>query len=262
MKRLVPGLVLALLLAAPALAQIPTDAIATLRTEAIYVQAGAEKVDTGSLESSIARAADLGFDLRIAVLTDPGNAQSAAETVRDALDRVTAIVYTADQWAVASDQLTDGALRSALEASGETLSSGSIEEGVAAFVDALEPSSRTPFIIGAGIIVAFFASVAVFGQWWDGKERAKRQAARVERRRSKLMDQVSAGADDVLALSDRVEVADNEAIATRYRDAAAEFTDVEKTVKGAADMHALDEAENRIVELTNRLAAIRKALEA
>ncbi len=254
--------VLALVLvSAPAFAQAEADLVAILSASQVYVEDGAERVDISRLQESVGRAADLDLDLRIAVLADEGDAESTAVSLRDALGGVTVVVFTADQFGVASAEVSSDRLGDALEAAGEALAGESIEDGVGAFVQALEPGPGFPWGWVVAVVVAGVLVLAFGGRFWDSKARAERQARRIARWKSELRERASAISDEVLDLSDRVELADSVALSTRYRDAVAEVRDVEAIIEDAEGAHDLDDVESRISELEELFRRIRADVE-
>lgn len=243
--------------ALPASAQTDADLVAILSASQVYVEDTAEKVDIDRLQASVGRADQLDLDLRIAVLAADGDAEATAVELRDALGGVTVVVFTADRFGFASAELSNDRLTDALEAATEALAGDSIENGVDALVDALEPGPGFPWGWVTAIAVAGVAVLAFGGRFWDSKARAARQARRIERWKSELRDRASAISDEVLDLSDRVELADSPPLSTRYRDAVAEVRDVEAIIDDAEGAHDLDDVETRISELESLFRDIR-----
>lgn len=95
------------------------------------------------------------------------------------------------------------------------------------------------------------------GRWWDSKVRDQRRARRIVRRKVVLAEKASALANDVLDLSDRVDLANDPTLSGRYRDAAADFREAESGIEQAQTMHDLDTVEARIDDLVATMRQVR-----
>jgi hypothetical protein len=247
--------------ALPALAQSaqsPAEIADALRTTDLYHEQDAEEVDEERVLEAVDEAERLGIDLEVVVLVE-GGAENLAGDILDRLGAGTVVVFTAESYGVASEDVGQSRLDDALAEAADELSGPDAALGVEALVAALEPSAGRPWgWIIAGLVVVLVA-VAVGGRWWDTKARAERQAARRERRRAELAAQAGELASQVVDLSDKVELADDPELSRRYRDAAASFREAEASVEAATGMHELDGVADRLAGLRAELSEIADA---
>ncbi len=247
----------------PALGQATAPAIAGLAEDPVYVEAGAETVDESRLRAAIDMAGGFGIDLRIAVLAAGDDAEALASTIAAALDPATVLVFTPAAYGVFSTEISGDRLDAALSDSADALSGPDAAEGATAFAEALDPDREaggvSAGLVVAGIVVILLA-VGVGGRLWEVRTREARQARRRDRRRAELMDRTRRIADQVLELSDPVELAADTALSGKYADATARFDEAELAIAAATTMHELDAVEQRLTEADALLADVRDGL--
>ena len=245
--------------AAPALGQDTGSAIAALSEDNLYVEAGAETVDESAMMNAIDAAGDNGVDLRVAVLASGQDAPALAATIAAGLDSATVLVFTPDAYGVFSDELSQSRLDEVLADADDELSGPDAAAGAAAFADALDPGGVSVGVVAA-VIVGLLAIVGVGGRLWEVRTRDARQARRRNRRRAELMDRTRRLADQVLELSDPVELAQDSDLSEKYAGATARFDEAELAIAQAATMHDLDAVEERLGEAEALLTEVEAGL--
>ena len=245
---------------APALAQDTGSATAALGEDSLYLEPGAETVDESAMLSAIDTARDNGVDLRVAVLASGADANALAATIAAGLDPATVLVFTPDAYGVFSDELSQNRLDDVLADADDELSGPDAVAGAAAFADALDSGGGVSAGLVVAGLVALLVVVGVGGRLWEVRTRDARQARRRDQRRAELMDRTRRLADQILDLSDPVELAEDAALSGKYAAATARFDEAELAIAGAGTMHELDEVEHRLGEAGALLSEVRTSL--
>ncbi len=244
---------------APAFGQDTGSAIAALGEDPLYVEAGAETVDESAMRDAIDAARDSGVDLRVAVLASGPDAPALAATIAAGLDSATVLGFTPTAYGVFSDELSQSRLDEVLADAEDALSGPDAAAGAAAFAAALDSGGVSAGVVAA-IIIGLLVIVGVAGRLWDARTRDARQARRRDRRRAELIDRTRRLADQVLELSDPVELSQDPDFSGKYAAAAARFDEAELAIAQAATMHDLDAVEQRLEEAETLLAEVTAGL--
>lgn len=227
--------------AATAVAQ-RADVAAGLREDPLYVEREAEQVDRAAVEESVAAAAGLDLDLRVAVLAD-GDGEALANRLLDELPGTTVVVFTPSSYGVASDEISPRRLSAALAPAEDELSGPDAAAGLAALVDALRGGGGpSPALVVLGVLAVLLV-VGVAGRVWETRTRARRQARRRDRRRHELLGRVSGVGQRIVALTDRVDLAESPDASAPFATAVAIFDEADRRLAAAATMHDLDAIE-------------------
>ncbi|NND84069.1 MAG: hypothetical protein HKN46_02860, partial [Acidimicrobiia bacterium] len=255
MRRLALLAFLLLLVAHPVAAQVDVDDVAAgLRAEGTWAGPGA------SIDSDLQSAVD-GADIPIYVAVfaeDTGEDPSlTAERLSSGFGSGTFFVLTPDFIGVYSVDYDDDEVESALDEAWDAFGD-SDADGVEAFERAITGEGGFPF--GTVLFLGVFGAAG----WiiWKGRRTTKAAAEkRVEERRAAIGEQVDDVANDILALSDRVQVADQEAVTDHYRAANALFTDVQGRLPTTTTEMAFEECSNDLTKAEWHLEAVEAILE-
>jgi len=209
------ALLLGVLVAGSASAQVSADAVSQELTRGVYVQPGAESVDTAGLAVARAAAAAEDIDLNVVVLADVVDAVAFAQELNDRVSG-TILVFTPESYGASSSELSQGRMNDALGDAADTLAGDDIVAGVAAFVDAASPSSRRWGILIAAAILIMIV-VGVGGRLFERRATTGRRAEALAGRWEELKQRSDAMSDTVLQLSTRVELDGRPEMAERFR---------------------------------------------
>jgi hypothetical protein len=237
----------------PLLAATTEDASSGL-DGGVYIAADAEPVDAARLRSLVVEAAAADLALSVVVLGDSAtDAVVFAESVADSVGG-TVIVFTPAAYGVFSADLAQDNLDDALNEAADALSGPNAADGVAAFVEALQPTSvNWARLFGVGVLILIVVGVA--GRTFERRATAQRRDRALKRRWSELRTRTDALADPILDLETRVGLDGREDLSIRYRSAANHFANIHRRVDGPPS--APD-----VVELERELAGIEGVLDA
>ena len=262
MRRLTVTLLLLVIAisAQPAAAVTPDEAAGAL-DGGVYVASDAETVDAGRLRELVADAGADGLELRVVVLgaSDAGvDTVAFAETVSD-LAGGTVLVFSPAEYGVASDELSQPDLDDALDEAAAALGGPDVAGGVAAFIDAAQPTSfNWPLLIGGAVLV--LVVVGVSGRIIERRATAGRRARALGRKWRELGARADALADPILELETKVDLAGREDVAARYGSAANHFAEVQRRLDGPPDATVVDELDGQLTALEGTFAEVRRAV--
>ncbi len=251
MRRLLvaAALLVVLLPATAALAQVDVDEIAaTLRADGFYAEPGAD-VDPNTVDAL--EQASIPIYL-VVLATDPGEDPSlTAQRLGELFGSGTFVVRTPDFIGVYSVDYDDATVEAALDDSLDGWRESNAA-GIKALDSQLTGTGGFPFgpVILGGIVV-----LVGWGMYRGRKTSKAAAAARLAERRQALGEQADDVANDILALSDRVQVADNAEATGHYREANARFSETQDAMAGAS-------SEMEFVRLSNELTEAEWHLEA
>ncbi len=252
---LVVALLSFLLVGVPVGAQVEVGEVASgLRSEGTWAGPGVS-ID-GALQRVVNEAA---IPLYVAVFAeDTGEDPSlTAERIASGFASGTFLVLTPDVIGVYSVDYSDAEVEAALDAAWDVFGD-SDAEGVEAFEKAL--TGRGGFPVGTVLFVGVFG----LGAWvvWRGRRSTALAAERrQEERRTAVGEQVDDVANDILALSDRVQMAEDEAVVEHYRAANALFTDVQERVPRASTEMEFESCSTDLTKAEWHLEAVEALLD-
>jgi hypothetical protein len=242
-----------------AMAATPDEAVAGI-SAGIYIESGAEDVDTAGLRDVIADANEADLDVTVVVLAEATDAVAFAGAVNDRVPG-TVLVFTPDAYGVTSTELAQATLDDALDDAADDLSSPDIVEGVAAFVDAASPSNMNwALIFVLGVLVV--AAIGITGRVVERRATRGRREALLRREWGQLEARADLLASPVLDLSTRVELAESEALADRYRLAANKYGEIRDELAENQSADAVEQIQRDLDELERRLDELEEALDA
>lgn len=242
-----------------ALAATPDEAVAGIAS-GVYVEPGAEDVDTTRLREVIADATDADLDLTVIVLAEATDAVAFAGAVNDRVPG-TVLVFTPDAYGVASTELAQATLDNALDDAADDLSSPDIVGGVEAFVDEASPSSTNwGLIVVLGVLVV--AIIGIGGRVIERRATRGRREAALRKQWAQLEARADLLASPVLDLSTRVELAESDALAERYRLAAGRYGEIRDGLARDPSADAVEQLQSGLDELERRLDELETALDA
>ncbi len=250
--------------ALPAWAAFPEDALPDLRAQGYYVEPGARSISLPGLSDVVSDARDAGSRFMVAVLDEepPGGATAFADAVLDDIGEGTIIVLTrSDNVGVASNEFTrqelDSALDQADQRGGDDLTYvGTFAASLAALLGggevsqpAPQPAPATSDDGGGGggllillLVVGGLILIVVFLVRRSNTRSEERAARDIAVARAEIQKQLDAMANDILELSDAVNVSGNaqavdlfQAATATYNTATEEFAKVE-TFNDLADL--------------------------
>ncbi len=235
---------LVVLAATPAFAAEPDEILAELEFRNYAAENGTGS-DINGLEDLIddVDAAERGLYF-VRLRTDPsgGNDLFAADLIGLGLFG-TVVVISANEIGAASTDFDDDAVDSAIDAAFDDFADRDDLGAFKAFADDL-PSDGGG---GGGFFLAFMVIIAglIGFMLWRNSRRAKDMAAgRVDEAKAELKGQLDVIANEILDLSDRVTVAENDEALAHYRtanDTYAEVIDASETAVSLADLEALSD---------------------
>ncbi len=246
---LLVSIVLWALVPAIALAQVDIDAIASqLRADGYFAEPGAD-VGPGTPQALD----DASIPIYLVVLAgDPGEDPSlTAQRIAELFGSGTFVVRTPDFIGVYSVDYDDGTVEQAL---GATLDRWreSNADGIKALDRELTGTGAFPFgLVLAGAVLLLVGWAVLRGRRAAQKAGERRTAER----RVALGEQADDVANDILALSDRIQVADDHEATQHYRDANAIFSETQDAIAAAS-------SEMEFVQLSTRLTEAEWHLEA
>ncbi len=230
--------------ATPAFAAEPDEILAELEFRNYAAENGTGS-DINGLEDLIddVDAAERGLYF-VRLRTDPsgGNDLFAADLIGLGLFG-TVVVISANEIGAASTDFDDDAVDSAIDAAFDDFADRDDLGAFKAFADDL-PSDGGG---GGGFFLAFMVIIAglIGFMLWRNSRRAKDMAAgRVDEAKAELKGQLDVIANEILDLSDRVTVAENDEALAHYRtanDTYAEVIDASETAVSLADLEALSD---------------------
>jgi hypothetical protein len=255
MRRLPLLVFLLLLVAHPVAAQVDVDDIAAgLRAEGTWAGPGT------SIGSDLQSAVDgAGIPIYVAVFAeDTGEDPSlTAERVSSGFGSGTFFVLTPDVIGVYSVDYDDAEVESALDAAWDAFGE-SDAAGVEAFERAITGEGGFP--IGTVLLVGV-VGVAGWAMWRGRRSQERAAAKRVAERRTAIGEQVDDVANDILALSDQVQVADDEVATDHYRKANGLFTEVQGRLPAATNELEFESCSTDLTKAEWHLEAVEAILE-
>lgn len=251
----------ALLVGAPwAGAAVLTEVADALDSDGFYVEPGAEAVDTDALADVVREARRPFWAVVLADSPPGGEAAFADDLVNDLPGAVTVIVVTPTAVEANSTEANDAEIDDAfLAAEGDLdFSSASALEIISVFsraFDSLEAADGgeadggggadgtsglrlVPILLVGGVGVAGVAAL-VSRRRARGEQEAQQQRA-LEEARAEVRGQVQVMADQILALTDRVELAGNEEASTLFTEATATYAKAQAELERSTSTTALE----------------------
>ncbi len=246
MKRgLVSALVGLVVLWAPAVAaQSVGDIEDELRADGVHVEEGAEGSDA-ELRRIVADAADSGITLYIVSMAgSTTDAEALAISLRDRVGG-TVLVVTPSAIGAASSNLAQSVTNRGLDAF-----SGTILEGSAAFLAALEANTGDAGSSEAGgggipilIVLAVVGGIVVLLVLWTRRRNRARVAEEMATRRAAVTEELADIGREILALEDRVSVADNTDATSHYRKGNEQYLELQEQLDGATSLWQITEVD-------------------
>jgi HAMP domain-containing protein len=276
MRRLlvvVIGLVAAIAL--PARAATPGDVAELLARQGYVVEDGAEPVDERELARVVSGARARGVVLLpVFLATDPpGGAIGFADEVLARVGAGTVVVLSPQEIGVSSAAYGDAEVGEALDVAAAQLEAGNAVDGLATFAAALA-GGRVPVGReaarddgGFGGVALVLGGLAVAGvlvfvsQARTRRRLSARREVSLGEARGEIGAQLSAMADGILELTDRVAVADNPEASTTFAEASATYAAVRDELAQADDERSLAALDARLDRARWQLEVARALVE-
>lgn len=270
-KRLLVPVVLvaALAMSGPAAAQSLDEIAEELADDSVYVERGAEGSET-RLARVLADARDQGVIVHVVSLESSANSESVARTLSQSVGG-TVIVITPDEVGATSAVYPDGPVERALDAAIGPVSA-STQDGVEAFVASLvdevgstsgaaDDRDQTPADApdsagettdggsssggGGGLLIFLLVVIAVVvGGWFFLRSRNRRKVkSEMEVRSQAVRSELSAIGADILALEDRVTVADDDEATTHFREGNEQYLELQNQLEKATSLWAVTQVD-------------------
>jgi hypothetical protein len=257
-------------LGAPAGAQTLDEIPRLAAEDGSYAQPGSG-VDAGRLEDVVAEARTDGWRFVAVALAEepPGGAPTYADRLLDESPGSTAVVLTPESLGYASEEVSDGDLEEAADASIDEFRTDPVQ-GFAEFADALDGGGGGDSGGGIGgtlLLVGLFVIGIPLLLTFVSRSRRPRvptpeqAAAAVAEARGELERQVAGMADAILELSDRVQVSGNEEAADRFAAANSTYLAVSQELPQLDTAPELEAAADRLDRARWQIEATRAALE-
>ena len=250
---------MALAVSVPAASAQSMDRIAAnLNNGGVYVESGADG-SAADFAGVVQQLAASGVDLRIASLADePNNAESVADDLRD-LTGATVLVITPESLAASSTVYSASAINAALDGTDfSNLTSGALEfgqrlgqvSGTTATTTAAVPTTAVPVADGgaaattdtsgggSGVLVFFVVVIGLIGGsiWLVRRSNRKKVSSELTQRRAAVSDELAAIGADIVALADRVELAENSEATAHFRTGNAEYLELQNKLDTATSL--------------------------
>ncbi len=243
-----------------AVAMDVSDVAGALAQDRLFVDEGAAEVNDIMLRRAITDAERLGVDLRIAVLSEPGDPDAWAEALLDELGGGTVLVFTADGYGVRSRDLDPRQVERGLDLAGPLLAAGNIESGAATFVAGLDrvDAGRSFTAIGVAVtlaVVLLVASITVL----ERRRRQRLEAPRIDRHHQVLAARLTTLERELEATLPRVEASHRPDIAAAYAMTAAAHDRARRHFDTAAEGQ-LDEVAADIASAQASLRTLKQLL--
>lgn len=236
-------------------AQVDVDAMAAdLRADGYYVEEGTY-IDSAT-KSALDEAS---IPIYLVVLaSDPGEDPSlTAQRIGELFGSGTFVVRTPDFIGIYSVDYDEATVESALD--------GSLDGWRESNADGIKALDRE--LTGTGafptgkVILGALAALIGWGIY-RGKKSAKVAAsARMDERRSAISEQADDVANDILALSDRVQMTEDRTITDHYRSANEIFSTVQDSIATAATEMEFEQLSSRLTEAEWHLEAVEALLD-
>ena len=241
---------LLLLVAAPAAAQSISDIEDELRADGVFVEEGAEGSQT-ELRRSVADARDAGITLYVVSMRGSStDAESLADSLRDRIGG-TVLVVTPESLGASSASLSQTDLDRGLDAF-----SGTVDAGTVSFVEAIAGStgagnsgdsttaggsggSGWSFLIVLLVIVGLIVAVVVFVR----SRNRRRVTDELSARRRAVAEELAAVGQEILALADRVALADNTAATNHFRQGNEQYLELQEELEEATSLWQVTEVD-------------------
>jgi hypothetical protein len=284
MHRLAPTLLVLLVLfaALPAAAQEPEDIAAELEFRHYVTVVGAS-VSVNDLEDLVKRTNAVERDLYFVVLRGElsgGNDLFAGKLLELELDG-TVVVITSNEIGAASlvfdDETVGAAVDEAFGAFAEGDDLGALEKFAGEIPGSLpdvaepfdEPVSNTSTTSGTSVsgggFILIFVLVVVGGVgfmlWRNSRRDKEARAGRLVEAKAELKGQLDVIANEILELSDRVTIAEDEDATAHFRQANDTYSDVSETAESATGLAELESLSDRLDRARWRLEASEALLE-
>ena len=256
------------LVAAPALAADEGSVADALVRDGYYLE-GVSDAETGSVRT-VASSFDDDGPYLVVLQDEVGDPSLFAEDVLELLPASTVLVLTPELIGTASDFYDDDQLDRAIDASldafdvdyGDGLQAfaeGLPAVGTGAVDSAAEDSGGFP--TGLVVTAVVVAGGVGFLVWRNKRQREDESEEQLDEAQAEVEQQVAAVANDILELSDRVTVSDDDELDEMFRAAGAIFSAVEEALPGAADVAEVERLGEQLDEARWQLDAVEARLD-
>lgn len=234
---------------------IEADEVAdALADDGYYVEPGAEQVDVADLEAAVD---DPDTDLSVAVLAE-GPSEGAEPITEDLLFDVggTVIVFTPDEVWVESEVYGASQYEAALDrADAEVGVAGNPGDYTLAFAQALEqPAAATgtgggglggllPLLLVGGVAVGGFS---LFRRSRRNKQDRAAQTQALEEARTEVRAQVTALAERIVALNDRVALSEDERVRAQFNEASQGYQQAQAALESSSAPAELERVSDQL----------------
>ncbi len=246
------------------------DVAQTLRDQGFYIEPGAD-ADPGALAEAVADARRGGSRFMAVVLASepPGGATTYSDALLDRIGDGTLVVVDPEFIGYGSYEFDDRQMDEAAESF-----RGDAVEGIAAFAAALPDAAATgtPGAGGTGgstgsllpvllIGLVLFGAFALFSGWRSSRRQKAALAGRMDEARTEVRKQLSAMADGILELNDRVTISGSKEIRERFQRASHGYQTALAAVDGAATLGELERLSDEIDRSRWEMEAARALLD-
>jgi len=251
-----------MLMAAPAaLAQSLPDVAEDVEFRGYHAAEGVS-ISIGAMEDLASQNGDFGFVALVA--TPAGGADRFADDVLSLVDaRTTIIVLTAGEAGASSRVYDDAALDRAFD-SAFASTGDSYEVDFEELVDALATGASSSSSGGASfgwVLVILIVGAGAFLVFRGGRQDKRFKERRISVARKEITDQMAVIANEILAFSDRVDVADHPEAVAHYRAASETYSVTETRLQMAETWADLAELSDDLDLARWEMAAAEAALE-
>ena len=279
MHRLVPTLLflLVLLTALPAVAAEPEDLVSELEFRNYVAETGSS-VSVNDLEDLVEKTNAVERNLYfVALRLDPsgGNDLFAGRLLELQLDG-TVVVISPSEIGAASLLFDDETVGQAVDQAFNSFAEGDDLGALERFADEIpgsvgdaaepvdEPVSSTTGTSGGGFFLVFILVVVGgigFMLWRNSRRDKEARAGQLDEAKAELKGQLDVIANEILELSDRIMMAENEVATAHFREANDTYSDVSEAAESAAVLAELESLSDRLDRARWRLEASEALLE-